>query len=95
LIRVLKFLCVAMAVRKMHKINRKSPGYGSLIEISVEKISMAAGQTHTHIMSIIGFELQFGPQLVVCYVKLSSSDFYTLATDGLTICTSGGYFDVW
>lgn len=48
LIRVLKFLCVAMAVRKMHKINRKSPGYGSLIEISVEKISMAAGQTHTH-----------------------------------------------
>lgn len=37
-----------MAVRKIHKINRKLPGYGSLIEISVEKISKAAGHTHTH-----------------------------------------------
>lgn len=60
-----------------------------------ENLNGCRADTHTHIMSIIGFELQFGPQLVVRYVKLGSSDFYTFATDGLTIRTSGGYFDVW
>lgn len=47
LIRVLKFLCVAMAVRKMHKINRKSTVLW--LKFQLRKSQWLQGRhTHTH-----------------------------------------------